>query len=140
MAKKLTSDKIEKTKTDFDPPEKIPTSAAVVTTPKKKKSLSEQIEEREKKAPQKKKSLREQIEEREEKAAEITTPKKPVVTKIAGDERNDKRSKTLSLRVYNDIHNDFTKINRRRGMSTNSVLNMLITQYIRDNRDLLDDN
>ena len=102
--------------------------------------MAEQIEERAQKAPQKKKSLREQIEEREEKAAETAPSRKPIVTQIAGDERNDKRSKTLSLRVYNDIHDAFTKINRRRGMSTNSVLNMLITQYIRDNRDILEEN
>ena len=88
---------------------------------------------------EKKKSLKEQIEEREQKAAEAATPKKPVVTRIAGDERSDKRSKTLSLRVYDDIHDAFTKINRRRGMTTNSVLNMLITQYIRDNKDFLED-
>ena len=136
MARKSTPEEMEQKKVDLKPPKK---QDAKSEKKGKKKSLAEQIEEREQKATQKKKSLREQIEEREEKAAETAPTRKPVVTQIAGDERNDKRSKTLSLRVYNDIHDAFTKINRRRGMSTNSVLNMLITQYIRDNRDILEE-
>lgn len=154
MAEKLTPKDMARKKTDFDKPiDPGQTSLFGKQTTKKtkkpdevssdqkgkKKSLADQIEEREKKTPQKKKSLREQIEEREERAAETAPARKPIVTQIAGDERNDKRSKTLSLRVYTDIHDAFTKINRRRGMSTNSVLNMLITQYIRDNRDILDE-
>lgn len=138
MARKSTPEEMNQKATDLKPPKK---QNAETEQKGKAKDLAEQIEERAQKAPQKKKSLREQIEEREERAAETAPSRKPVVTQIARrDERNDKRSKTLSLRVYTDIHDAFTKINRRRGMSTNSVLNMLITQYIRDNRDILEEN
>lgn len=136
MARKSTPEEMSQKATDLKPPKK---QNAETEQKGQTKNVAEQIEERAQKAPRKK-SLREQIEEREEKAAETAPSRKPIVTQLAGDERNDKRSKTLSLRVYNDIHAAFTKINRRRGMSTNSVLNMLITQYIRDNRDILEEN
>lgn len=123
MATKLNKKEQAKTKADFDPP----VDPGQTTLFDQKGTGS------------KKPSFRDQVEARGAKAAAARAGKKPIVTELAGDERDDKRSKTLSLRVYADIHDAFTKINRRRGMSTNSVLNMLITQYIRENKDILDD-
>ena len=121
MARKLTKAEQERYKTDFDPP----VDPGQTTLFDQKGTGS------------KKPSFRDQVEARGAKAAAARAGKKPIVTELAGDERDDKRSKTLSLRVYADIHDAFTRINRRRGMSTNSVLNMLITQYIRENKDIL---
>ena len=122
MARKLTKEEMKKYKTDFDPP--VDPGQTTLFEKKEKPGKT---------------SFQEMAEARGKKAAAARAGKKPVVTELAGDERSDKRSKTLSWRVYNDIHDAFTRINRRRGMSTNSVLNMLITQYIRENKDILED-
>ena len=38
-----------------------------------------------------------------------------------------------------NLYSEFTTINKRQGVSNNSALNMLIANYVRENRDILED-
>lgn len=61
----------------------------------------------------------------------------PVVVQIA--KAKETKNAQMSVKLYQDTYDKFCKINRERGMSNNSVVNMLIAQYVKDNKDLLDD-
>ena len=80
-------------------------------------------------------SLKEQIKERESRAA-TAKPDTDTVKTITG--KQDKKDKILSIRMYPDTWANFTEINRKRGMTSGSVVNMLIADYIEKNRDWLD--
>ena len=49
------------------------------------------------------------------------------------------KTQVITAKVYPEIWTAFKRINRTRGMSNNSVINMLITGYIRENQNLLYD-
>lgn len=111
MARKSTKQEQEQKKVDFSAPVKKP-----------------------------KPTLRDQIRERE--AATKTEKKEPTVVKMAGGkkkEAKETKNAQMSVKLYEDTYNAFCKINRARGMSNNSVVNMLIAQYVKDNKDLMDD-
>ena len=55
---------------------------------------------------------------------------KSVVRKIAKASKN----KMISASVNIENYEEFTKINKSKGMSNNSALNMLIADYINQNR------
>lgn len=44
-----------------------------------------------------------------------------------------KKDKVISAKVYPDMWNKFSKINKSQGMTNSSVLNKLIAEYVRDN-------
>lgn len=50
---------------------------------------------------------------------------------------SDGKTKAISAKVYPEAWESFTQINKARGMSSNSVLNMLICDYVRDNQSIL---
>ncbi len=52
----------------------------------------------------------------------------PTILDIAKD--NSLKSERMSLRVYPEIKEQFHKINRARGLSNNSALNMIMTDYV----------
>lgn len=55
---------------------------------------------------------------------------------ITGD--NALKSERMSLRVYPEIKEQFLKINRARGLSNNSALNMIMTDYVEKYQYLLE--
>ena len=59
------------------------------------------------------------------------------VKKLAGSE-NGYKTQVISAKVSPEIWIAFKTINRARGMSNNSVINMLMTGYIRENQTILD--
>lgn len=49
-----------------------------------------------------------------------------------------KKDKVVTAKVYPETWAEFVAINRARGMTNNSVINMLITEYIRNNKVILE--
>lgn len=47
------------------------------------------------------------------------------------------RTKVVQSKLYEEDYNRFLQINKARGMNTSAVIAMLITDYIRDNDNLL---
>lgn len=62
--------------------------------------------------------------------------KRPVEQIVSKDGAKDKQ---ISAKVNMKIYDAFTKINKLQGISNNSALNMLITKYVRENKDILDE-
>lgn len=73
----------------------------------------------------------ERINKFKEKEEAISQEEKSVVKKIA---KNDKQNKMISASVNVENYEEFTKINKAKGMSNNSALNMLIADYVNNNR------
>lgn len=53
--------------------------------------------------------------------------------------RPGSKDKAISARVNGTTYNNFKKICVARGLSSNAALNMLITDFVRENKSLLDD-
>jgi len=49
-----------------------------------------------------------------------------------------KKNKVVTAKVYPETWADFTAINRAQGMTNNSVINMLISSYVREKKELLE--
>lgn len=49
------------------------------------------------------------------------------------------KDKQISAKVNAGTYAAFTKINEAQGMSNNSVLNMLISKYVRENREIIEE-
>ena len=49
------------------------------------------------------------------------------------------RKAQISAKVNMKMYSAFTTINKRQGVSNNSAINMLIANYVRENRDILED-
>ena len=75
--------------------------------------------------------MRDAVEERESRARAST---KTVKAFIEGSKIKDKM---ISAKVYPETWATFTAINKAQGMTNNSVINMLISQYIRENKEIL---
>lgn len=50
-----------------------------------------------------------------------------------GPSVSGKKNKSISAKVYPDMWERFSRINKAQGMSNGSVLNKLIAEYVRDN-------
>ena len=49
-----------------------------------------------------------------------------------------KKDKVITAKVYPETWADFTAINRAQGMTNNSVINMLISEYVRNKKEILE--
>lgn len=49
-----------------------------------------------------------------------------------------KKDKVITAKVYPDTWETFTAINKAQGMTNNSVINMLISSYVRDKKEILE--
>ena len=47
-----------------------------------------------------------------------------------------KKDKVITAKVYPETWELFTLINKEQGMSNNSVINMLVSEYVRNNKDI----
>ena len=59
------------------------------------------------------------------------------VKRLAGSESKIK-DKVISAKVYPETWATFTAINKAQGMTNNSVINMLISEYVRNKKEILD--
>lgn len=76
-------------------------------------------------------------EEQERETSSVIKKEKAPISRIIS--RDGAKDKQISAKVNMKIYDAFTKINKLQGISNNSALNMLITKYVRENRDILDD-
>lgn len=65
-------------------------------------------------------------------------PGSGTIKKLTGA-KNGYKTQVISAKVAPEIWAAFRAINRARGMSNNSVINMLMTGYIRENQETLSD-
>ena len=70
-------------------------------------------------------------------AQPIQVKKKPAVTKITS--HDGAKDKPISAKVNSNMYALFTAINRESGLSNNSALNMLISEYVREKKYLLNE-
>ena len=49
-----------------------------------------------------------------------------------------KKDKVITAKVYPKTWADFTAINKAQGMTNNSVVNMLISEYVRSKKEILE--
>ena len=75
-----------------------------------------------------------ELKENQEKDNSIVERKAPIDQIISKDGAKDKQ---ISAKVNMKMYSAFTTINKRQG--NNSALNMLIANYVRENRDILED-
>lgn len=47
------------------------------------------------------------------------------------------KDKVMSIRIYPETFEKFSRINRAQGLSNNSAMNMIISKYVRENEYLL---
>ena len=55
----------------------------------------------------------------------------------AKTESVSKKDKVVTAKVYPETWADFTAINKAQGMTNNSVINMLISEYVRSKKEIL---
>lgn len=67
-----------------------------------------------------------------EKEEALPLEEKSAVKKIA---KNEKQNKMISASVNAENYAAFTRINKAKGMSNNSALNMLIAEYVSKNNE-----
>lgn len=84
--------------------------------------------------------LIDKIEKKErDKDAEKVDKKKPVVLQISGKSPSSSgKDKQISAKVNSETYATFAEINRVMGLSNNSALNMLITNYVCEKKYLLE--
>ena len=86
--------------------------------------------------------LIDKIEERE-RQTEAKAPaekKAPVVVRMTEQTKSSSgKDKQISAKVNSETYAAFTEINRALGMSNNSALNMIIADYVREKRYVLED-
>ena len=64
-----------------------------------------------------------------------TVTHKSAAKKIMSSSKKDRQ---ISVKMSSEMYNQFTQINKARGMSNNSTINMIIAEYIRENASWLD--
>lgn len=77
-----------------------------------------------------------EVKEEQEKENSSTIKKAAVERIISRDGAKDKQ---ISAKVNMKIYSAFTTINKLQGISNNSALNMLITKYVRENKEILEE-
>ena len=74
---------------------------------------------------------------KEEQEKENSNTIKKAVERIIS--RDGAKDKQISAKVNMKIYSAFTTINKLQGISNNSALNMLITKYVRENKEILEE-
>lgn len=77
-----------------------------------------------------------EVKEEQEKENSNTIKNAAVERIISRDGAKDKQ---ISAKVNMKIYSAFTTINKLQGISNNSALNMLITKYVRENKEILEE-
>lgn len=85
------------------------------------------------------KSLEEKIKERNQKREDENIQIVNSVVTITKKSNLAIKNKLISARVNDETYSKFQKICREKGLSTNACLNMLMTSYVRENKEFLND-
>lgn len=84
------------------------------------------------------KSLGEKVAEREARRQEIVVNiENKTIENLAGKPKG--KDKAISARVNGSTYLSFRKICQARGITANACLNMLITDFVRENKKILDE-
>lgn len=67
----------------------------------------------------------------------MTTNTSNSVSVSEKDAPSRKKDKVITAKVYPDTWEIFTAINKAQGMTNNSVINMLISEYVRSKKEIL---
>lgn len=67
--------------------------------------------------------------------SETTQRNKPDMTPAVDTPK--KKDKVITAKVYPETWAEFTAINKAQGMTNNSVVNMLISEYVRNKKEIL---
>ena len=70
--------------------------------------------------------------EKEEKAVQVSAAASAILA------AHDTKTARISARMASTTLAQFTYINKKRGATNSSILNTLVTNYIKENKDLLD--
>jgi len=82
-------------------------------------------------------SLADKVRDREQKEVNSRPSRINAVNRIAIDDKA--KDKQISAKVNERVYHMFTQINKAQGMSNNSALNLIINKYVRENKELLED-
>lgn len=74
---------------------------------------------------------------REEAEEATSVQRNSTVKKIASND--GVKDQQISAKVNRSMYSAFTTINKAQGVTNNSALNMLIAKYVRENRDILEE-
>lgn len=85
----------------------------------------------------KKKTLEEKAAEREVRKQETVHTENETIENLA--KKSKGKDKAISARVNGTTYYNFKKICEARGLSSNACLNMLITDFVRENKGVLED-
>ena len=83
-----------------------------------------------------KKSLEEKAAERESRKQETVHSENETIDKLVRKSKG--KDKAISARVNGTTYANFKKICEARGLTSNACLNMLITDYVREHKDILE--
>ena len=85
-----------------------------------------------------KRTVAEKTAEREARKQETVHRENQTIDKIA--KKSNSKDKPISARVNGVTYTNFKKICEARGLTSNACLNMLITDFVRENKSILDEN
>lgn len=80
-------------------------------------------------------SLFDKVQENENQEEMVSKDRK-AVKKIAKTAIKDK---TVSAKYNSEVYNRFTEINKAQGITNNSALNMILTKYVKENSNWIDE-
>ncbi len=83
------------------------------------------------------KSLEEKAAEREARKQEIVHTDNDTINNLA--KKSGGKDKPISARVNGVTYTNFKKICEARGLSSNACLNMLITDFVRENKSIIEE-
>lgn len=84
-----------------------------------------------------KRSTASKIQEREQRRKETVSVENETIDKIS--DKPYGKDKAISARVNGATYYNFKEICRARGITSNACLNMLITDFVRENKKILED-
>lgn len=88
----------------------------------------------------KKKTMSEKAAEREERKRETVHIENTTIDNIARvGKKTTGKDKAISARVNGDTYKNFKKICQARGLTSNACLNMLITDFVRQNLAIIEE-
>lgn len=76
------------------------------------------------------------IEARDAEAEKIKQERKSTRTRVVSGGRD----KGVYIKVNTELYDEFTQINKKKAATNNGIFNMLLAEYVRNNRDWLEEN
>lgn len=77
------------------------------------------------------------VETEDSEKKDSAAPSNETTETVVKSETSKKKDKVVTAKVYPDTWATFTAINKAQGMTNNSVINMLISEYVRNKKVIL---